>query len=78
MQCLAKAKPLRAYYEQHRETLDAMKRAAIASVPCQTSFNRMYYDCPCGAKQLGCKNLQFHFCSLRHRAYEDLGDSSDK
>ena len=68
----------RAYYEQHRKELDDMKRAAVASVPCQTSFYRMYYDCPCGAKQLVCKTLQFHFCSLRHRAYEDLGDKANK
>lgn len=58
---------LQAYYYKHRLVLEEMKAAAIATIPCQTSVYRMYYDCPCGAKNLVCKNLQFHFLSLKHR-----------
>lgn len=59
---------------QHREKLEEMKREAIASIPCQRSHYKMYYDCPCGSKQIIVKNLQFHFCSTKHRAAcGDLG-----
>ena len=56
-----------AYYIKHRAALEQMKRDAIASVPCQRSVSKMIYDCECGATVI-CKNLQFHFLSVKHRS----------
>ncbi len=68
----------RAYYEQHHQMLESMKRDAIASIPCQRAVTKMRYDCPCGVS-IGCKNLQFHYVSSRHRSVcGDLGDALEK
>jgi len=56
------------YYNLHRETLEQMKADAIATIPCQRATTKMYYDCECGAKNLVCKNLQFHFLSNKQRS----------
>ena len=55
------------YYLKHRTTLEQLKADAIASVPCQRSVYKMNYECPCGATVI-CKNLQFHFLSVKHRS----------
>lgn len=55
-----------AYYDLHKEKLLQMKEQAIKSISCQRSIRKMVYDCPCGAA-VGCKQLQFHFISKKHR-----------
>ena len=55
-----------AYLDLHKEKLLEMKEQAIKSIRCQRSIRKMIYDCPCGAK-VGCKQLQFHFISKKHR-----------
>lgn len=55
-----------AYLAMHKETLLAMKEAAIASVQLKRAIRKMVYDCPCGAS-VGCKQLQYHFISKKHR-----------
>ncbi len=68
----------RTYYEQHHKQLEQMKREAIASSPCQRAVTKMWHNCPCGAL-VGCKNLQFHFVSGKHRSVcGDLGDAVKK
>jgi hypothetical protein len=68
-----------AYYEQHKGTLEQMKRDAIDTIPCQRSHTKMHYNCACGAKNIVVKNLQFHFISAKHRSVcGSLGDATDK
>lgn len=55
-----------AYLDLHKEKLLEMKEQAIKSIQCQRSIRKMIYDCPCGAR-VGCKQLQFHFISKKHR-----------
>ena len=57
----------RIYYDKHRNVIQQMKRDAISSVQIQRSIRKMFYDCPCGAT-VGCKNLDLHFISAKHRA----------
>ena len=68
-----------AYYQQHREQLEQMKRDAIDTILCQRSHCKMQYCCPCGAIGIVVKNLQFHFISAKHRSVcGSLGDATDK
>lgn len=55
-----------AYFEAHKSTLLAMKEAAIASIPLKRAIRKMEYNCPCGTI-IGCKQLQYHFISKKHR-----------
>lgn len=56
------------YLDKHRGALERMKAEAMASIPCQRATTKMYYDCPCGAKNLVVKNLAMHFISDKHRS----------
>ena len=62
---------VQAYFDLHKTTLLDMKEKAIASVQCKRSIRKMVYDCPCGAT-IGCKQLQYHFISKKHRSV--MGD----
>nr|WPF46510.1 MAG: hypothetical protein [Lake Baikal virophage 4] len=55
-----------AYLDMHKAKLLEMKEEAIQSVWCKQALRKMVYDCPCGAR-VGCKQLQFHFISMKHR-----------
>lgn len=60
-----------AYFDLHKKTLLDMKEQAIASVFLKRALKKMVYDCPCGAV-VGCKQLQYHFISKKHRSV--MGD----
>lgn len=55
-----------AYFELHKETLLDMKEAAMDSIQFKRAIRKMVYECPCGAS-VGCKQLQYHFVSKKHR-----------
>lgn len=59
------------YFDLHKETLLDMKEKAIASVLYKRALKKMVYHCPCGAV-IGCKQLQYHFISKKHRSV--MGD----
>jgi hypothetical protein len=60
-----------AYFDLHKKTLLDMKEKAIASVILKRALKKMVYECPCGAV-VGCKQLQYHFISKKHRSV--MGD----